>query len=591
MARSDEVVGEVVAVGIGVDLDRRVVLDQAVGLVEVGEAVEEPVEAVEAPLAAATSAGARRRTGRVLGQVPLADHVGRVAVRPEDLGQGHDVVGQLHGVAGEAGVGVGDGGRRRRRAVEPGEQRRPGRRAHRGGVEVGVLDTAARARASTFGVGISDCRSSRDRRSRGRRRARRRCWGRPSGARAAAATTARRWPSCAPPARRTRGSPGSRAAPHPSSSLIAAPWLPVVRSRRPSAERRRTAGIVPAGPEPRSTLAPRDRTPGVDRGARGLGPGGEIGAVALRHRGALPASGRVDRRLELPGRPEAVGRSPRARRGGRRWPGAGGSACSSPSARPASPSARSRPTPSPSVATPTASPTSSARSSSPPPRFLQYAEAGRAPRFAEAGRAPTPRAQWRVLTWEPWRIDWWATSVQFVGTLFFNVVDLRRHIAGHQSIAHQDHRIWMPDVLGSICFLVASLLWRGARPGTGGGAGAPGSIGGGSPRSTWSGRSPSASRPWRLRRARPTGSWSAWPWPTWAPSSERSASWSAALLAPARAHGRPRHRRRLTTGAPPPRVPEPHRTLGAGWPVRRTRAREPARSAARRCRCRPGRGW
>ena len=81
---------------------------------------------------------------------------------------------------------------------------------------------------------------------------------------------------------------------------------------------------------------------------------------------------------------------------------------------------------------------------------------------------------WRVLTWEPWRIDWWATAVQFVGTLFFNISTFAAVRGSTMSIAHQNHRIWMPDVLGSICFLVASALawgeaghrWWSWRPGS-----------------------------------------------------------------------------------------------------------------------------
>ena len=52
--------------------------------------------------------------------------------------------------------------------------------------------------------------------------------------------------------------------------------------------------------------------------------------------------------------------------------------------------------------------------------FLQYREAvGAAGGPGRRGRTSSP-SSWRVLGWAPWRIDWWATSVQFVGTLFFN---------------------------------------------------------------------------------------------------------------------------------------------------------------------------
>jgi hypothetical protein len=106
--------------------------------------------------------------------------------------------------------------------------------------------------------------------------------------------------------------------------------------------------------------------------------------------------------------------------------------------------------------------------------FLQYAEAGRASRFPPAGEHRRRGTSWRVLTWEPWRIDWWATAVQFVGTLFFNISTFAAVRGSTMSIAHQNHRIWMPDVLGSICFLVASAMawgeaghrWWSWRPGS-----------------------------------------------------------------------------------------------------------------------------
>ena len=53
---------------------------------------------------------------------------------------------------------------------------------------------------------------------------------------------------------------------------------------------------------------------------------------------------------------------------------------------------------------------------------------------------------WRSAGWS----DWWAAAVQFVGTLFFNVSTFSALIGG-------DH-VWRPDAIGSVAFLVASLL-------------------------------------------------------------------------------------------------------------------------------------
>lgn len=51
----------------------------------------------------------------------------------------------------------------------------------------------------------------------------------------------------------------------------------------------------------------------------------------------------------------------------------------------------------------------------------------------------------------------WAAAVQFAGTLFFNVSTffaMSHHLSSHQS----NLLVWSPDVFGSICFLVSSVL-------------------------------------------------------------------------------------------------------------------------------------
>jgi hypothetical protein len=83
--------------------------------------------------------------------------------------------------------------------------------------------------------------------------------------------------------------------------------------------------------------------------------------------------------------------------------------------------------------------------------FLQYRE------MVDATPAGTPKGWRRYLSFGTRRIDWWATVVQLVGTVFFNVstgnamrIDL--------STASATHHVWRPDLLGSVCFLVASAL-------------------------------------------------------------------------------------------------------------------------------------
>jgi hypothetical protein len=96
--------------------------------------------------------------------------------------------------------------------------------------------------------------------------------------------------------------------------------------------------------------------------------------------------------------------------------------------------------------------------------FLTYREA------VDAG-PQRPGAAQRFFVFQPRRIDWWATAVQLVGTLYFNVstgnamrVDLTAQAA--------NQHVWRPDAVGSVCFLVASALawfevchgWAGWRP-------------------------------------------------------------------------------------------------------------------------------
>jgi hypothetical protein len=55
------------------------------------------------------------------------------------------------------------------------------------------------------------------------------------------------------------------------------------------------------------------------------------------------------------------------------------------------------------------------------------------------------------------RVDWWASLIQLAGTVWFNLNTydaLQTGLDVHQ----QNLRIWTPDFLGSVCFLVSSYL-------------------------------------------------------------------------------------------------------------------------------------
>jgi hypothetical protein len=83
--------------------------------------------------------------------------------------------------------------------------------------------------------------------------------------------------------------------------------------------------------------------------------------------------------------------------------------------------------------------------------FLQYVQAANDAEVRATG------APWRVLTWQPRRPDWWATAIQLAGTLLFNVNTFNAMRRGFDPQEVQ-RLVWVPDLLGSVCFLVASAI-------------------------------------------------------------------------------------------------------------------------------------
>jgi hypothetical protein len=86
--------------------------------------------------------------------------------------------------------------------------------------------------------------------------------------------------------------------------------------------------------------------------------------------------------------------------------------------------------------------------------YLQYSETVNVKRAPEPGAR---RRRWRPASWEPRRIDWLAASVQLLGTVFFNIstfTGMKHGFSTHQT----NTRVWAPDALGSICFLLSSEL-------------------------------------------------------------------------------------------------------------------------------------
>jgi len=73
--------------------------------------------------------------------------------------------------------------------------------------------------------------------------------------------------------------------------------------------------------------------------------------------------------------------------------------------------------------------------------------------------------------WEPANAGYWAAAVQLVGTVFFNLSTFAALLDIPDDLV--DRAIWRPDAIGSICFLVASVVafaeaghrWWSWRPG------------------------------------------------------------------------------------------------------------------------------
>ncbi len=84
--------------------------------------------------------------------------------------------------------------------------------------------------------------------------------------------------------------------------------------------------------------------------------------------------------------------------------------------------------------------------------YLQYVQA-----ISESDAASTLPGRRRWFAWQPHRIDWWATAVQLVGTLAFNVTTFAA-LASDLTTQQQYRLVWAPDMVGSVFFLVSSLL-------------------------------------------------------------------------------------------------------------------------------------
>lgn len=72
--------------------------------------------------------------------------------------------------------------------------------------------------------------------------------------------------------------------------------------------------------------------------------------------------------------------------------------------------------------------------------------------FVQVGR----EAGFRWFGWAPHHIGYWATLIQWIGTLFFSVMTYRSMLDVPEDTV--DQVIWRPDAIGSLCFLVSSAI-------------------------------------------------------------------------------------------------------------------------------------
>ncbi len=131
-----------------------VVIAHQVGVELVGLALEETVEAVEAPAERPLIEGPGGRALLHAGQVPLADAERGVAVVREHLRHRGRIVGDMPQHVGEPGAKVGNRPHADRVGRAAGQERRASGRAQRCGVEVGELQSPGRQRIDVGGIDV-----------------------------------------------------------------------------------------------------------------------------------------------------------------------------------------------------------------------------------------------------------------------------------------------------------------------------------------------------------------------------------------------------------------------------------------------------
>jgi hypothetical protein len=66
--------------------------------------------------------------------------------------------------------------------------------------------------------------------------------------------------------------------------------------------------------------------------------------------------------------------------------------------------------------------------------------------------------EWRARVARPRTLDWGASAIQFLGTLAFNVTTLLAALDAVGAADATSARVWRPDAVGSVLFLVSSAI-------------------------------------------------------------------------------------------------------------------------------------
>ena len=88
--------------------------------------------------------------------------------------------------------------------------------------------------------------------------------------------------------------------------------------------------------------------------------------------------------------------------------------------------------------------------------YVSVLQASNTPTDIDEGGA-LDSAGWRWFAWEPRHIGWLSAAVLFVGTLFF-AVSLVAAFAEDLTPRQTNGWIWLPDIIGCVCFLVSGHL-------------------------------------------------------------------------------------------------------------------------------------